>query len=251
MTFFGGGGLLLTAGLAGVWVWMKRTRHARRERSRPAGARRNSARGTPPATRRAACSPRRCSHRPRSCSSRSRASADSRVREFLDKNGGSGGFNLIAETTCRCSSRSTPAPAAPISKTAADGVRRIDTEPRYAAISREAERRRGVPAAAARRRRRELHEPLPGRAAARARRAEVAHRARRVQVLRDEASDARGEGEPVAAAERSRAPDGAIPVFCEQNTAQWMLKTAVGDEIKMPGDDGNERHVPHRRHVRR
>src|SRR4029077_5231093 len=28
MTFFGGGGLLLTAGLAAVWTWMKRTRHA-------------------------------------------------------------------------------------------------------------------------------------------------------------------------------------------------------------------------------
>ena len=34
--------------------------------------------------------------------------------------------------------------------------------------------------------------------------------------------------------------NGAIPVFCEQNTAQWMLKTAVGGEIKMPGDDGKE-----------
>ena len=28
MTFFGGGGLLLTAGLAAAWTWMKRTRHA-------------------------------------------------------------------------------------------------------------------------------------------------------------------------------------------------------------------------------
>ena len=29
-----------------------------------------------------------------------------------------------------------------------------------------------------------------------------------------------------------------IPVFCEQNTAQWMLKKAVGDTFTMPGDDG-------------
>jgi putative ABC transport system permease protein len=31
-----------------------------------------------------------------------------------------------------------------------------------------------------------------------------------------------------------------VPVFCEQNTAQWMLKLAVGDELKMPGDGGKE-----------
>jgi ABC-type antimicrobial peptide transport system permease subunit len=29
-------------------------------------------------------------------------------------------------------------------------------------------------------------------------------------------------------------------VFCEQNTAQWMLKVAVGDELKMPADGGEE-----------
>ncbi|HSQ56430.1 MAG TPA: ABC transporter permease, partial [Gemmata sp.] len=34
--------------------------------------------------------------------------------------------------------------------------------------------------------------------------------------------------------------DGAIPVFCEQNTAQWMLKVAVGDEITVPDDEGKE-----------
>jgi putative ABC transport system permease protein len=34
--------------------------------------------------------------------------------------------------------------------------------------------------------------------------------------------------------------DGAFPVFCEQNTAQWMLKTSVGGVIAMPGDNGAE-----------
>jgi ABC-type antimicrobial peptide transport system permease subunit len=33
---------------------------------------------------------------------------------------------------------------------------------------------------------------------------------------------------------------GPVPVFCEQNTAQWMLKKAVGDEYTMPGEDGQE-----------
>jgi ABC-type antimicrobial peptide transport system permease subunit len=36
------------------------------------------------------------------------------------------------------------------------------------------------------------------------------------------------------------AKSGAVPVFCEQNTAQWMLKKAVGDEFTMPGDDGQD-----------
>jgi len=35
-----------------------------------------------------------------------------------------------------------------------------------------------------------------------------------------------------------RREDGAIPVFCEQNTAQWMLKKEVGDEITMSDDNG-------------
>ena len=31
-----------------------------------------------------------------------------------------------------------------------------------------------------------------------------------------------------------------IPVFCEQNTAAWMLKKAVGDDLTVPGDDGRD-----------
>jgi putative ABC transport system permease protein len=32
--------------------------------------------------------------------------------------------------------------------------------------------------------------------------------------------------------------DGAVPVFVEQNTAMWMLKTAVGGELQQPDGDG-------------
>jgi ABC-type antimicrobial peptide transport system permease subunit len=39
---------------------------------------------------------------------------------------------------------------------------------------------------------------------------------------------------------RKGEPGGPIPVFCEQNTAQWMLKKAVGDTLTMPADDGSE-----------
>jgi ABC-type antimicrobial peptide transport system permease subunit len=35
-------------------------------------------------------------------------------------------------------------------------------------------------------------------------------------------------------------PDGAIPVICEQSTAQWMLKKAVGDDVKLTAEDGSE-----------
>lgn len=34
--------------------------------------------------------------------------------------------------------------------------------------------------------------------------------------------------------------DGVIPVICEQNTAQWMLKKAVGDHLNLTADDGKE-----------
>lgn len=37
---------------------------------------------------------------------------------------------------------------------------------------------------------------------------------------------------------KSPPTDGALPVFCEQNTAQWMLKKTVGDELTIPGDNG-------------
>jgi ABC-type antimicrobial peptide transport system permease subunit len=35
-------------------------------------------------------------------------------------------------------------------------------------------------------------------------------------------------------------PGAPIPVFCEQNTAQWMLKKAIGDTLTMPGDTGQD-----------
>src|SRR5206468_12896537 len=36
------------------------------------------------------------------------------------------------------------------------------------------------------------------------------------------------------------AANGAVPVFCENNTAVWMLKTGVGGIVKVPDDAGNE-----------
>ncbi|HEY1191604.1 MAG TPA: ABC transporter permease, partial [Gemmata sp.] len=97
MTFFSGGGLLLTAALAGVWVWMRRTRHAVvNSRGLPALAQLG--------TRNAARNPARSLLTAALLASAAfllvavesfRRQPD---REFLDKSGGSGGFNLIAET---------------------------------------------------------------------------------------------------------------------------------------------------------
>ena len=97
MTFFGGGGLLLTAGLAAVWMWMKRTRHAA-----------VSGRGLPAlgqlGSRNAARNPTRSLLTAALLASAAflLVAVESFRRqpgnEFLDKNGGSGGFNLIAET---------------------------------------------------------------------------------------------------------------------------------------------------------
>ncbi len=37
---------------------------------------------------------------------------------------------------------------------------------------------------------------------------------------------------------RRTMPEGEIPVFCEQNTAQWVFQTDVGGVISVEGDDG-------------
>ena len=260
MTFFGGGGLLLTAALAGSSMWMRRTRHAVvNGRGLPAlaqlGARnaaRNPARSLLTAALLAAAAFLLVAVES------FRRQPD---KEFLEKTGGSGGFNLIAETDV------------PLFQPFDSGPGRADLEkqlkrayapkdgdpdappetPAYLAAEGRTRRRapRGVPAAAPRRRRRELHEPVPGRPAARARRAGVAHRPRRLQVLRRHSRRRQKRRRTRGCCSKTVDKGGAIPVFCEQNTAQWMLKTAVGGEFTMPGDDGAVVHFRHRRHAGR
>src|SRR5205814_2761005 len=97
MTFFGGGALLLTAALAGLWLWMKRTRHGTVSgRGAAALARlggRNAARNPTRSLLTAALLASAAFLLVAVESFRRQPG-----REFLDEHGGSGGFNLIAET---------------------------------------------------------------------------------------------------------------------------------------------------------
>jgi putative ABC transport system permease protein len=209
MTFFGGGGLLLTAGLAAVWVWMKRARHGTVDgRGVPALGRlgaRNAARNPTRSLLTAALL---------AAAAFLLVAVESFRRqpgtEFLDKNGGSGGFNLIAEADVPLYE--------PIKL---DGIEEVfplrlrDGDDASCMNLFQAARPRvlGVP------------QSLIDRGGFKFYETEAVDRGPKANqwVLLD-----------------TPLPNGAIPVFCEQNTAQWMLKTAVGGEIKMPGDDGNE-----------
>jgi hypothetical protein len=174
-------------------------------------------------------------------------------REFLDKNGGSGGFNLIAECDV------------PLFESFASGPGRADLELQLRSLYS----RVPLPKLST--------DPQPPETEAyRAAKAELDASMAEVFALRLRAGDdascmnlfqasrPRVLGVPQALVARGgfkfyateaktpeqqanpwmllneSLPHGAIPVFCEQNTAQWMLKTAVGGELKMPDDQGNE-----------
>ena len=244
MTFFAGGGLCLISGLGAAWLWMRRTRHTivngRGVQALGLLGIRNAARNPVRSLLTTALL---------AAAAFLLVAVESFRRqpgsEFLDKTGGSGGFNLIAETDVPLfQSFADPLGRKELETQAQQAVRpgwmNRERTHRMQRVLESAGWRRGVSASPPRRRRRELHEPLPGRPAARAGRAAIAHRSRRVQVLRALARERRRRlGESVKLLLEPQ-PDDAIPVFCEQNTAQWMLKTAVGGAITMPGDDGAE-----------
>jgi putative ABC transport system permease protein len=210
MSFFGGGGLLLLSGLALVWAWMKRARHSLVDgRGLSALAQLGS--------RNAARNPVRSLLTVALLASAAflLVAVESFRRqpgaEFLDKNGGSGGFNLIGEADVPIYE---PLKAYGIEEVFALRLRSGDdasclnlfqaTRPRVLGVPKELIDRGGF------------------------------------KFYATEAIDPAAKANPWTLLDQPIA-NGAIPVFCEQNTAQWMLKTAVGGEIKMPGDDGNER----------
>ncbi len=251
MTIFGGGGLLLTAALASVSLWMRRTRHAV-----------VNGRGVPALTQLGARNAARNPARSLLTAALLAAAAFLLVavesfrrqpdKEFLDKTGGSGGFNLVAESTN------------PLFQPFDSGLGRADLEKQ---LKRAYAPRGG-----------DKDDPAETPEFLRAK--EQLTAIEEVQSLRvrggDDASCAnlfqaarpRVLGVPDALIDRGgfkfyetlaktpdekanpwlllrersieRASGGAVPVFCEQNTAQWMLKKAVGDTFTMPGDDGQE-----------
>jgi putative ABC transport system permease protein len=242
MTFFAGGGLLLTAGLAAAWTWMRRTR-------RDIVDGRGLSALTQLGTRNASRNPARsllttaliaaAAFLLVAVESFRRQPGD----EFLDTHGGSGGFNLVAEAD------------APLYHSFGEPLGRKDLinglQSLYGGAENAGKDPRYIVAV----------ESLDGMEAhgLRLRDGDDAScmnlfQATRPRVLGVPDSLVERGGFKFYATEAAttedranpwrlltgEAPGGAIPVFCEQNTAQWMLKTTVGGEIKLPGDDGRE-----------
>ncbi|MDY3559275.1 ABC transporter permease [Gemmata sp. JC673] len=248
MTFFGGGGLLLTAALAAVRWWMRRTRHAVvNGRGLSALAKLG--------TRNAARNPARSLLTAALLASAAfllvavesfRRTPES---DFLDKSGGSGGFNLLAEADV------------PLFQPFDSGLGRADLEKQlqkaYAPPGSDPDAPPDTDAYRAAKA--DLSAGLEEVFPLRLRGGDDAScmnlfQAARPRVLGvPEALIARGGfkfymTEAASAEEKANpwlllakpAPNNAVPVFCENNTAQWMLKKAIGDEFAMPGDDGAE-----------
>jgi hypothetical protein len=242
MTFFAGGGLCLAAGLAAVWAWMKRTGH-----------RVVDGRGVAALSR---LGVRNASRNPmRSLLTMALLATAAFLlvavesfrrqpgSEFLEITGGSGGFNLIAETDV------------PLFHSFGDPLGRKELEGQ---LLKHTGSKDGSP--------REVIDPDA---------LKILEEAEVFPLrLRDgddascmnlfQASRPRVLGVPRSLIERGGfkfyepststveetrkvwdgllepQQDGATPIFCEQNTAQWMLKKAVGDVITMPGDDGTD-----------
>jgi ABC-type antimicrobial peptide transport system permease subunit len=239
MSFFSGGGFLLLAGLAGLWVWMKRTRHAE-----------VNGRGFPALALLGARNAARNSMRSLLTVALLASAAFLLVavesfrrqpgREFLDKSGGSGGFELIAETDV------------PLFQSFGSGPGRQELEKHlhdaYAGGKDSSRYQQAISAL-------EGIEVFPLRLrpgddasclnlfqAARPRVLGAPRNLVNRGGFKFYASEARNPEEkanPWLLLDKSPG-EGFIPVICEQNTAQWMLKKAVGDQLTMPGDDGKE-----------
>ena len=242
MTFFAGGGLCLVAGLAAVGWWMRQMRH-RIVNGRGAAALARLG------TRNAARNPTRSLLTMALLASAAflLVAVESFRRqpggEFLDVTGGSGGFNLIAETDV------------PLFQSFGDPLGRKELETHLRKLSA------GTNEPTTNDSDSEILRILEGTEvfALRLRDGDDAScmnlfQASRPRVLGvpSELIDRGGfkfyepstatldETRKVWARLLEPQPDDSIPVFCEQNTAQWMLKTSVGGVISMPADDGAE-----------
>jgi len=245
MSFFGGGSLLLAAGLAAAWVWMKRVRHAGvNGRGLPALARlgtRNAARN-PTRSLLTAALLAAAAFLLVAVESFRRAPG----RDFADAGGGSGGFNVVAESDV------------PVYQPFDVGTGRADLDARLADAFGKNDA--GLRAAVA-----DLDALRPGPDGTprvfplRLRAGDDAsclnlYQATRPRLLGvPDALVARGGFQfyatEAATPEETANPwlllkkptaGGAIPVFAENNTAVWMLKTGVGGEVKVPDDTGGE-----------
>jgi len=242
MTFFAGGALCLVAGLSAALTWMKRTRH-----------RTVSGRGNPAlarlAVRNAARNPTRSllSMALLAAAAFLLVAVESFRRQpgsdFLDVAGGSGGFNLIVETEV------------PLFQSFGDALGRKELEEQLHKLAAKKDDLSVKTQA-------EFSVQVLDDVEVYALRLRDGDDASCMNLF--QASRPRVLGVPRGLIDRGgfrfynpatttveetrRAwarllepqPDGAIPVLCEQNTAQWMLKTTVGGVIAIPADDGAE-----------
>jgi len=241
MAFFGGGALLLTAALAAVWIWMKRRRHAE-----------VNGRGSPALTRLGARNAARNPTRSLLTTALLASAAFLLVAvesfrrqpesDFLDIHGGSGGFNLIAETDVPVIEPFDSGHGrVELDASLLRAYSRSETDPRYIAAVRDL-----CKIAPANDGQRHVY-PLRLRAGDDASCLNLfqASQPRIIGVPRSlidrggfkfyatEATTPEEQANPWLLLTHP-ARDGAVPVFCENNTAVWMLKTGVGGEIDIP-----------------
>ena len=226
MAFFGGGGFLLTAGLTAIWLWMKRTRHSEvNGRGLPALAQLGA--------RNAARNPMRSLLTAALLASAAflLVAVESFRREpgrdFLNVNGGSGGFNLIAESDVPLYQLNDTPFADPGLEVYPLRLRSGDDASCLNLFQASRPRLLGVPDSLLIRGGFQFYETEAKT---------PEEKANPWRLLARRASA--GERNPSLA--RPANESAAVPVFCEQNTAMWMLKTGVGGEVKVPDDSGNE-----------
>ncbi len=212
MSFFGGGALLLAGGLAALWLWMKRTRRSEVNGRGPAAlaqlGMRNAARNPTRSLLTAALL---------ASAAFLLVAVESFRREpgrdFLDVNGGSGGFNLLAEADVPLYQLKDTPFADPALEVHPLRLRTGDDASCLNLFQASRPRILGVPDSLIRR--------------------------GGFQFYETDAKSPEDKANPWMLLKNGSA-DGAIPVFCEQNTAMWMLKTSVGGIVKVPDDSGNE-----------
>lgn len=209
MSFFGGGALLLVAGLAGLSRWLKSTRH-REVRSLPKLGIRNASRNPSRSLLTAALL---------ASAAFLLVAVESFRREpgkeFNEKSGGSGGFNLIGEADIPLYQLT----GTPLEKLEVYPLRLRTGDDASCLNLFQAARPRilGVPKSLVERGGFHFYETA--------------------------ASTPEEKANPwllISLSPTLPAPSEPIPVFCENNTAVWMLKTGVGGIVKVPDDAGNE-----------
>ncbi|MFO0801897.1 MAG: FtsX-like permease family protein [Gemmataceae bacterium] len=213
MSFFGGGALLLTAGLATLSRWLKSTRH-REVRSLPKLGIRNASRNPSRSLLTAALL---------ASAAFLLVAVESFRREpgkdFSQKTGGSGGFNLIGESDVPL----YELPGTPLAKYETYPLRLRTGDDASCLNLFQASRPRilGAPKSLIERGGFQFYE---------------------TQAKSDEekANPWLLLNRPDMSILVKEPRDAAVPVFCENNTAQWMLKTAVGGIITVPDDSGND-----------